>query len=66
MKQQSNYWQRTLSDAPAVLELHADGRRPVQQDYAGAFVSLELDKGRGLKTLSRRHSGTLFMTLLAG
>ena len=68
MQAQSEYWQRTLAGAPAVLELPIDHRRPVQQDHAGAFVELELDAGltAGLKALSRRHGTTLFMTLLAG
>jgi NRPS condensation-like uncharacterized protein len=68
LQTQSDYWRRTLAAAPAVLELPADRRRPVQQDYAGAFVALKLDlelTGR-LKALSQRHGATLFMTLLAG
>ena len=68
LQAQSDYWRRTLAGAPAVLELPADRRRPVQQDHAGAFVALELDDKltAGLKALSRRHGTTLFMTLLAG
>ncbi|MGC2460617.1 MAG: condensation domain-containing protein, partial [Steroidobacteraceae bacterium] len=68
LQTQSDYWRRTLADAPAVLELPADRRRPVQQDYAGAFVALKLDQEltAGLKALSQRHGATLFMTLLAG
>ena len=68
LQAQSNYWQRTLAGAPAVLELPTDRRRPVQQDHAGAFVALELDDKltAGLKALRRRHRTTLFMTLLAG
>jgi arthrofactin-type cyclic lipopeptide synthetase C len=68
LQTQSEYWQRTLSDAPAVLELPTDRRRPIQQDHAGTFLALELDEGltAGLKALRRRHGTTLFMTLLAG
>jgi amino acid adenylation domain-containing protein len=65
---QRDYWQRTLAGAPAVLELPTDHRRPIRQDYAGAFVALELDERltAGLKTLSQRHDVTLLTTLLAG
>ena len=68
LEAQSEYWRHALADAPAVLELPTDRPRPAQQDYAGAFVALELDEGltAGLKALSRRHGTTLFMTLLAG
>jgi len=68
LQAQTDYWQRTLAGAPAVLELPTDRRRPVQQDHAGALVALELDDKltARLKALSRRHGTTLFMTLLAG
>jgi amino acid adenylation domain-containing protein len=68
LQAQRDYWQRTLAGAPAVLELPTDHRRPIQQDYAGAFVALELDDSltAGLKALSKRHDATLFITLLAG
>jgi hypothetical protein len=66
LQTQSDYWRRSLADAPAILELPADRQRPAQQDYAGAFVALKLDReltGQ-LKALSQRHGTTLFMTLL--
>jgi amino acid adenylation domain-containing protein len=68
LQAQNDYWQRTLAGAPTVLELPTDRRRPVQQDHAGAFVALELDKDltAGLKALRRRYRTTLYMTLLAG
>ncbi|HEV7369814.1 non-ribosomal peptide synthetase, partial [Arenibaculum sp.] len=68
LTRQSAYWRETLSDAPALLELPTDRRRPAQQDYAGAFVGLELDEEltAGLKALGQRHGTTLFMTVLAG
>jgi amino acid adenylation domain-containing protein len=68
LQTQSDYWRRTLANAPALLELPTDRRRPVQQDYGGAFVSLTLDQDltARLKALSQRHGATLFMTLLAG
>jgi syringomycin synthetase protein SyrE len=68
LQSQSDYWRRTLADAPAVLELPTDRHRPVQQDYRGAFVPLELNPRltTRLKALSQAHGATLFMTLLAG
>ena len=66
--EQSAYWQGKLSDAPAVIELPTDRRRPAEQDFRGGDVRLELDEAltAGLNALSRRHGLTLFMTVLAG
>ena len=68
LRQQADYWTRTLSGAPELLGLPTDHPRPAQMDYAGALLGLELDEDltAGLKALSRRHGTTLFMTLLAG
>jgi arthrofactin-type cyclic lipopeptide synthetase C len=68
LQAQSDYWQRTLTGAPALLELPTDRPRPVVQDYAGDVAPVELDAAltAGLKTLSQRHGTTLFMTLMAG
>ncbi|HEV2148395.1 MAG TPA: amino acid adenylation domain-containing protein, partial [Longimicrobiaceae bacterium] len=68
LRQQAEYWKRTLSGAPELLELPTDRPRPAQQDFAGSFVGLELDGEltAGLKALSQRRGTTLFMTLLAG
>ena len=68
LAEQSSYWQRTLADAPAVIDLPADRHRPVQQDFSGDTVPLVLDEAltAGLQALSRRHGLTLFMTVLAG
>ncbi|KOP54034.1 amino acid adenylation, partial [Pseudomonas coronafaciens pv. porri] len=68
LHKQSTYWQTALLDAPALLMLPADRVRPAQQDYTGASVAVVLDAtlSNELKTLSRRHGTTLFMTLLAG
>ncbi|HEX6039474.1 amino acid adenylation domain-containing protein, partial [Longimicrobium sp.] len=68
LREQGDYWTRTLAGAPEVLELPADRPRPAQVDHAGALLGLELDPAltAGLKALSRRHGTTLFMTLLAG
>ncbi|HEX2093471.1 MAG TPA: amino acid adenylation domain-containing protein, partial [Longimicrobiaceae bacterium] len=68
LRQQAEYWKRTLSGAPELLELPTDHPRPAQQDFAGSFVRVELDEAltAGLKALSQRQGTTLFMTLLAG
>jgi amino acid adenylation domain-containing protein len=68
LEAQASYWTKTLSGAPALLELPTDHPRPPRQDHAGARLPLELDETltAGLKELSRRHGTTLFMTLLAG
>ncbi|HWK88632.1 MAG TPA: amino acid adenylation domain-containing protein, partial [Longimicrobium sp.] len=68
LQQQADYWTRTLSGAPELLELPTDRPRPAQMDYAGALLGVELDEDltAGLGALSRRHGTTLFMTLLAG
>ncbi len=64
---QGGFWTRTLGGAPAELELPADRSRPAEQDYRGDRVRFELDDSltAGLRDLSRRHGGTVFMTLLA-
>ena len=66
LQSQSEYWQRTLDGAPALLELPTDRSRPAQQDHSGAFIALEIDEQltSALKALTRRHGTTLFMTLL--
>jgi amino acid adenylation domain-containing protein len=64
---QLGYWRAQLDGAP-ILEMPTDRSRPLQQDYAGDAVRVELEEGltRELKALSRRHRTTLYMTLLAG
>jgi amino acid adenylation domain-containing protein len=68
LREQAEYWTRTLAGAPELLELPTDHPRPAQMDHAGAQLPLELDAelAAGLKALSRRNGTTLFMTLLAG
>ncbi|HYD78356.1 MAG TPA: amino acid adenylation domain-containing protein, partial [Paucimonas sp.] len=68
LARQTAYWRDTLAGAPALLELPTDRKRPAEQDYSGALLRLELDEAlsAGLKALSLRTGGTLFMTLLAG
>ncbi|WP_420127866.1 amino acid adenylation domain-containing protein [Longimicrobium sp.] len=68
LRRQAEYWRRMLSGAPELLELPADHPRPARQDPRGAFLPWTLDEevASALKSLSKRHGTTLFMTLLAG
>ncbi|HEX8244764.1 MAG TPA: amino acid adenylation domain-containing protein, partial [Longimicrobium sp.] len=68
LQAQADYWKRTLTGAPELLELPTDRPRPARMDHAGAMLRLELDAEltAGLKALSRRQGTTLYMTLLAG
>ncbi|CAI8756612.1 Arthrofactin synthetase C [Pseudomonas sp. IT-93MI4] len=67
LQRQSEYWQRTLAGAPALLMLPTDRPRPAQQDYAGSSVAVVLDErlSAGLKALGQRHGVTLYMTLMS-
>src|SRR5262249_8875866 len=67
-QRQAEYWRNALAGAPALLELPTDRVRPVERDYAGDAVEIELeaDLTRDLKAFSRRQGTTLYMTLLAG
>ncbi|WP_146219020.1 non-ribosomal peptide synthetase, partial [Undibacterium pigrum] len=64
---QIDYWKRTLSGAPTLLELPLDHARPALQDHRGGQVGLTLSTvlSERLKGMSQRHGSTLFMTLLA-
>ncbi|HSU17578.1 non-ribosomal peptide synthetase [Longimicrobium sp.] len=68
LEAQGAYWTRALAGAPELLELPADRPRPARQDHAGSLVRVELDEAltAALKSLSRRHGTTLYMTLMAG
>ncbi|HEX2189147.1 MAG TPA: condensation domain-containing protein, partial [Longimicrobiaceae bacterium] len=68
LRRQADYWRETLSGAPELLELPTDHARPARQDFAGAWMKMELDDEltAGLKALGARHGTTLHMTLLAG
>ena len=68
LERQADYWERTLADAPELLELPTDRPRPPEQDFVGDTVLLELDAelSAAVGALSRRHGTTPFMTLLAG
>lgn len=64
---QLEYWQRTLSGAPAVLELPADRLRPAVQSHKGHTYTVHLDEEltRVLVALGTKERITPFMMLLA-
>jgi amino acid adenylation domain-containing protein len=66
LQAQIDYWRRTMTGAPVLLELPTDRPRPDQQAYCDGCVGLELDERvtAELKALSQRHGTTLFVTLL--
>ncbi|MGB5707045.1 MAG: amino acid adenylation domain-containing protein, partial [Arenicellales bacterium] len=65
---QLTYWQRQLSDMPALLELPADRPRPKSQTFRGKAprTELPLDLCFSLRQFSRLRSHTLFMTMFTG
>ncbi len=68
LSEQIGFWKKQLEDAPSILELPLDRRRPPVQTYRGAlsFSSLGDAQLMGqLQSLSRQSETTLFMTLLA-
>jgi len=68
LRKQAEYWKTILAGAPPLLELPTDHERPAQQDYSGRLEQVVLDEKltTGLKSLSKRHHTTLYMTLLTG
>ena len=67
LEEQLAYWRRQLAGIPPRLELATDRPRPEVQGFRGSDVQIDLpaDLVTGLRALSRRHSATLFMTLVA-
>ena len=63
-----SFWVTRLGGDPPHADLPADRPRPPAQTYRGArlHTSFERQLYEELKSLGRRHGGTLFMTLLAG
>jgi amino acid adenylation domain-containing protein len=62
---QLGYWRKKLAELP-VLQLPTDRLRPALQTFSGASESIEVPSrlANGLKALSQREDGTVFMTLL--
>jgi acyl transferase domain-containing protein len=67
LEEQSEYWRRQLSGAPALIALPVDRSRSAARSSQGAHKSVyfTLDLRDGLVALSQREGATLFMTLLA-
>ena len=61
------YWKRRLANLPPAAELPKDFDRPALLSYRGARLTRQLSEQSTdlLKTFSRQHSTTLFMTLFA-
>ncbi|MFL5705776.1 MAG: non-ribosomal peptide synthetase [Ktedonobacteraceae bacterium] len=66
LEEQLDFWRELLADAPTILELPTDYRRPAVQTYRGAQQTQQLPETltEQLKELSRQEGATLFMTLL--
>jgi amino acid adenylation domain-containing protein/non-ribosomal peptide synthase protein (TIGR01720 family) len=67
LETQLAYWKGRLEDAPAALELPTDRPRPIVQTYRGACCEFAVpdELFKQVMSFSRRHSLTLYMTLLA-
>ena len=67
LQRQSEYWQKTLAGAPALLMLPTDRPRPAEQDFAGSTVDVVLDErlSAGLKALAQRHGVTMYMLMIS-
>ncbi|MFE5879253.1 amino acid adenylation domain-containing protein, partial [Rhodococcus sp. NPDC056506] len=67
ISEQLDYWRRTLSGAPDLLELPLDRDRPAQQTFHGSRIhfSIGRDLHRRIQELSRQHQSTAFMTVHA-
>ncbi len=62
------HWRSRLATAPQVLDLPTDRSRPAVESFRGAACSfsLSLELSKGLRGLTQRTGGTLFITLLSG
>jgi amino acid adenylation domain-containing protein len=67
LDQQLAYWKHQLAGAPGLIELPTDRPRPPVMSSRGAMHSFRISAEimNALNALSRQHSATLFMTLLA-
>ncbi|MET0777681.1 MAG: amino acid adenylation domain-containing protein, partial [Pseudomonas mandelii] len=67
LNEQAAYWKQALANAPTLLDLPTDRRRPEQQSVVGASVPIELsaELTTALKRFSQQQGVTLFMTLLS-
>lgn len=67
LKQQMQYWQETLHNAPPVLEMPTDYPYPPRQDYQGAYLPIFVSQEiyTNLQVICQRSETTLFVVLLA-
>jgi amino acid adenylation domain-containing protein len=67
LNEQAAYWKQALADAPTLLDLPTDRRRPEQQSLVGASVPIQLNAEltMALKRFSQQQGVTLFMTVLS-
>ncbi|CRM28416.1 Tyrocidine synthase III [Pseudomonas sp. 28 E 9] len=67
LNEQAAYWKKTLADAPTLLDLPTDRRRPEQQSLVGASVPIEFsaELTTALKRFCKEQGITLFMAVLA-
>jgi len=67
VKRRVDYWCRQLGGTLPVLQLPTDRTRAGAETFRGAMqpFTLSSELSEGLRSLSRRHGVTLFMTLLA-
>ncbi len=67
LNEQATYWKQALADAPTLLDLPTDRRRPEQQSLVGASVPIKLsaELTTALKRFSQQQGVTLFMTVLS-
>ncbi len=67
LQRQLAYWRQQLAGLPPLLELPTDRPRPAVQTLHGARHAFRLsaELTAMLRSLSRKHGATLFMTLLA-
>jgi amino acid adenylation domain-containing protein len=67
LREQLDYWQDHLQDAPPLLELPLDRPRQACGEFQAGMVRLHLDREltTRLRRLSRESETTLFVTLLA-
>lgn len=68
LEEQVRYWKQQLSGSPTEAGIRTDFPRPIIQQYRGSVhkATLNAEQTKKLRSLSRAHGATLFMTLLAG
>ncbi|MEU9291564.1 amino acid adenylation domain-containing protein, partial [Streptomyces sp. NPDC048275] len=64
---QLDYWQRTLADLPAELDLPTDRPRPATPTHQGGSVTFDIpaELRERIETLARAHQASTFMVLQA-